>query len=193
VQNFRKNLQSHLVSRIKNEKLDEDFPEFPQSELDKVTFHNGRLYPHVRMRILYTTYDLRRAVDILDTENRPNVIAPAYYDGFTVNRHPFWYARILGIYHADVNFGLRNIGRMEFLWVRWYAWDETQPSGWANKRLDRLAYDEENYQFGFLDPAAVIRAAHLIPVWAKGRTQDYYPESKMTDPEGDWKYHYVNR
>jgi hypothetical protein len=120
-------------------------------------------------------------------------MAPAYHDGATVDRHPFWYARVIGIYHADVNYGAKSIGRVEFLWVRWYAWDAAQPSGWKAHRLDRLAYDAEEYQFGFLDPAVVIRAAHLIPAWAHGKTHDYFPRSSKVDPDGDWQYHYVNR
>jgi hypothetical protein len=193
IQNFRQNLRNHLISRIKQENQDEDFPQFSQRELDKVSFRYGRIYPHARMRVLYTTYDLRRAVDTIDISNRPNVMAPAYYDGTTVDRHPFWYARVLGIYHADVNYGAQSIGRMEFLWVRWYAWDSTQQSGWKAHRLDRLVYDSEEYQFGFLDPAVVIRAAHLIPAWAHAKTGDYYPSSSKVEPDGDWEYHYVNR
>jgi hypothetical protein len=71
-------------------------------ELDKVSFRYGRIYPHARIRVLYTTYDPHRAVDTSDISNQPNIMAPAYYDGATVDRHPFWYARVLGIYHADV-------------------------------------------------------------------------------------------
>jgi hypothetical protein len=41
-----------------------------------------------------------------------------------VNAHPFWYARVLGVFHARVlHTGSaaknRSVQQMEFLWVQW--------------------------------------------------------------------------
>jgi hypothetical protein len=54
VQKFRKNLQGHLVSRIEKEKPDEDFPEF---RIGESRISQWSPLPHVRTRVLYTTYD----------------------------------------------------------------------------------------------------------------------------------------
>jgi hypothetical protein len=194
IQKFLENLRNHLLSHITGEQVDEDFPSFSEAERRKVVLKSDRIYEHSHLRVFYTTYDLRRAVDSIDLSERPNVLTPAYYDKDTTIRHPFWYARVLGIYHANVSYAPdEKTKRLEFLWVRWFAWDSTKPGGWETCQLDRLTYDDKDHQFGFLDPAAVVRAAHLIPGWAHGRTTDYFPESSMVDNDSDFIYHYVNR
>lgn len=145
------------------------------------------------MRVLYTTYDLRRAVDIIDIKSRPNVLAPAHYSQGTEVQHPFWYAKVLGIFHSKVSFDQKPHQRMDYLWVRWYAWETSSPGGWSSKVLDRLTFDDRDHQFGFLDPAVVIRGIHLIPAWDHGRTNEYFDNTQFVPEEGDWVYHYVNR
>ena len=61
----------------------------------------------------------------------------------------------------------------------------------------------ENYAFGFLDPAQVIRAVHLIPAFHSGRREDLlqgpsiarkYQEdedNKRLREQSDWAYFYV--
>lgn len=44
------------------------------------------------------------------------------------NAHPFWYARVLGIFHTQVlhigeDVHNRSVQHMEFLWVRWFGVD----------------------------------------------------------------------
>jgi len=41
-------------------------------------------------------------------------------------KHPYWYGRILGVFHTMVQYtgpGLHSIDpqRMEFLWIRWFG------------------------------------------------------------------------
>ena len=61
-------------------------------------------------------------------------------------------------------------------------------------RLDRVGFDEGSDAFGFVDPAIVIRAAHLIPAFAHGRDRQGLRESiAQNDKAGDWSYYYVNR
>jgi hypothetical protein len=75
--------------------------------------------------------------------------------------HPYWYGRILGIFHAEV----RHIGsksktggkvqRMEFLWVRWFGRDLSYRAGWKYKCLHRVGFLDANKPdsgaFGFFD------------------------------------------
>ncbi|KIJ55818.1 hypothetical protein M422DRAFT_92631, partial [Sphaerobolus stellatus SS14] len=113
--------------------------------------------------------------------------------------YPFWYAQVLGVYHVNVSVQqdgeLTKPTRMEFLWVRWFGRDPNWRSGWRYKRLDRIGFvpHQDSLAFGFLDPQVVIRAAHLIPAFAHGRTQDLCPPSMARDDDGDWEYYYVNR
>jgi len=91
--------------------------------------------------------------------------------------HPYWYARIIGVFHAQV----RHIGprskstnpcRMDFLWVRWFGRDLGYKAGYTMKRLYRLGFidSDDSGAFGFLDPDQIIRGVHLIPAFAHGRT-----------------------
>jgi hypothetical protein len=48
---------------------------------------------------------------------------------------------------------------MEFLWIRWFGRDMSQPTGWKARRLHRIGFLPHGAPdaFGFLDP---IRACH---------------------------------
>jgi hypothetical protein len=69
-------------------------------------------------------------------------------------------------------------------------------SGWKAKRLHRVGFinSEDPAAFAFLDPAHIIRAVHLIPSFAFGRTEDLLPPSIARLPsekDKDWMYYYV--
>jgi len=116
------------------------------------------------------------------------------------SQHPFWYARVLGIYHANVYFGecfRSHPERIEFLFVRWFGHDPDCAGGPAAHRLDRIGWVPEHDAsgaFGFLDPACVLRACHLIPAFAEGKTTRLLGPSRMRDSQsGDWVNYYVSR
>jgi hypothetical protein len=118
--------------------------------------------------------------------------------------HPFAYAQILGIFHADVVHNVAGASTipqpMEFLWVRRYRIDNTWRAGSKRKRLHRLEFlpDTDPNAFGFLDPDEVIRGAHIIPAFASGTTSELLaarsvgrlPRDGLDDE--DWKKYYVN-
>jgi hypothetical protein len=89
-----------------------------------VIFQHDRMYKHKIMHINYTSYDVRRDEDIVYIGargqcNNVMVLAPAH---IRLHGHPFWYARVLGIYHTNVIYtGEGNADflprRLEFLWV----------------------------------------------------------------------------
>ena len=76
--------------------------------------------------------------------------------------HPFWYARVLGVYHAKVLYGQtypQKKTRIEFLWVRWFGQDPEWTGGPSSLRLDRIGYVPQgdlSGAFGFLEPEKVI-------------------------------------
>ena len=114
--------------------------------------------------------------------------------------HPFCYARVLGIYHANIIF----IGpesrdyqsrRLEFLWVRWFEVLEN-PAGWEHYSLDKGRFVPVHREgaFGFIDPEDVLRCCHLIPAFADAKQHfDGIGISRNTRNADDWKYYYINR
>ena len=117
--------------------------------------------------------------------------------------HPYWYARVIGIFHADVyHIGEKSTTdepyKMDFLWVRWFGLDESHRGGWKARRLHRIGFfdSEDERAFGFLDPNEIIRAVHLIPAFAHGLIDNLPSDSLARHPEDEyheeWKYYYVN-
>jgi hypothetical protein len=155
------------------------------------------IYSVQTMQVHYTTYDLRREYDTISPRTYGDVMVLL---GEMTPSHPYWYARILGIYHTEtwLNDGGRPAKQLlEILWVRWLAPLQNHPSGMNRARLPKLAFVDESDPdaFGFLDPSQVIRGAHLIPAFASGRgTSSLRFGKSFARAEGeldDWEAHYV--
>ena len=169
---------------------------------------NNTIFRHKVLRVNYTTYDLRRAQDSINPRIQGHadimVLSPENEDK-NKDPHPYWYARILGIYHANVRYTgsnrsiSRDPQRMEFLFVRWFGRDMTPKAGWKTKRLLRLGFVPGNDEtaFGFVDPAQVIRSVHLMPAFAWGHTNKYLSGKTsviargVNEPDEDWQLYYV--
>ncbi|KAG9013839.1 hypothetical protein FRB90_005667 [Tulasnella sp. 427] len=109
----------------------------------------------------------------------------------------FRYAWVLRIYHLQVvhrSSGVATAQTMEVLWIRWLGEDPEYTGGSTHRRLERVAYvPDGDGAFGFVDPALVIRGAHLIPVFTFGKTLNLLPKSNYWDTDqGDWVNYYVN-
>jgi hypothetical protein len=158
------------------------------------------MYAHATLRINYTSYDVRRQQDIINVNAssgcRYILLRCDTIDDPAV--HPFLYARVLGIYHTKVRFCGRPPKRMDFLWVRWLDYDDSEPGGWDIGRLDRVSYGKYRNDaelldaFGFVDPQNIVRACHLIPDFNSGLVNNSV-SSVCDNDEGDWRYHYVSR
>ncbi|KNZ75394.1 hypothetical protein J132_03434 [Termitomyces sp. J132] len=72
--------------------------------------------------------------------------------------HPYWYFRIVKIFHALV--WLNESGQE---WGQWYGVDDDAKSGFAAKCCYRIGFVEGEDTFGFVNPADVLHAVHLIP------------------------------
>ena len=167
---------------------------------------NDRIFIHKVIWINYTTYDVRLAQDSLNPRTHADIMVLSNEDENCDEPHPYWYARIIGIYHVDVIHNLRGGTRslagepvrIDLLWVRWFGRHLDHRAGWAARRLHRVGFvelDEETPAFGFLHPSQVVRGAHLIPAFHHGRTADLLPPS-IARPESnndeDWRFYYVN-
>ena len=142
---------------------------------------------------------MRRAQDSINPRTHPDIMVLSHDDSEGQEEpHPYWYARIIGIYHADVRYKNR-FGRMDFLWVRWLGRDLSYKAGWKARRLPRVGFvpddTPDSGAFGFLDPAVVIHAVHLIPAFSEGKTAELLKPSiarRESDNDEDWQYFYVN-
>ena len=198
LQDFLPNLKNHLLSRIRGEQYTGVQHQYPDRDRNPIAFMHNRIYEHQTLRINYTSYDMRRCQDVVHV-GRPdhaNVMVLGYEDGGDGHEpHPFWYARVIGIFHADVKYCGGEPEKMDFLWVHWYGRDVSHQSGWRARRLPRIGLLEEGNPeaFGFLDPSDVVRASHLIPSFKFGH------RGLVTTPSGlsisrlhkDWIYFYV--
>lgn len=116
--------------------------------------------------------------------------------------HPFIYARVLGIYHANVVYKSTTTGsqiytpnRMEFLFVRWFTYLGSNVQ-WADLKLDSLSFMPVNSEnaFGFIDPADILRGCHILPWFRGGKVHaDRHGISRVANDKNDWCQYRVNR
>lgn len=164
-------------------------------------FTGNKIYRHRLLRVNYTTYDLRREFDTINPRaDRQDIMLLSDQD---VENHPYRYARVLGIFHANIMYtgpGSNDFlsRRMEFLWVRWFELlhDRTTAKGWEQRVLDTVRFlpmaDED--AFGFVDPADVLRGCHLIPSFHDGVLHaDGVAMSRCAGDADDWKCYCINR
>ncbi|KAH9916588.1 uncharacterized protein BXZ73DRAFT_105780 [Epithele typhae] len=203
IQSFMTLLLDHLRQRLSSKFPALDDPAVP------VILRQERIYKHEIMRINYTTYDVRRDQDILHPKAGKADVVVAMGDSADdppdsrtdSSPLPWLYARVLGIYHANVCVpgprGVQGPERVDFLHVRWFRTDPFTAHGALARRLERIQYishTEDTPAFGLVDPASVIRVCHLIPAFHHQRTTEYLSASSARDHrEGDWRYYYVNR
>ncbi|KAJ3978879.1 hypothetical protein F5890DRAFT_1422142, partial [Lentinula detonsa] len=134
--------------------------------------------------INYTTYDVQRDQDVINPYTDHSVVM-VYSADEDPKAHPYWYARVIGIFHADVVWmenGQVRIEHMEFLWVWWMGVEPRYQWGRKIGRLPKIGFimESDAYAFGFLDPSLVIRACHLIPDFVTGRTLELLNTQHVT-------------
>lgn len=192
-----------MLGRLLGVDYDGDEAVFTDEEINSVRIIGDRIYSSKVLRVNYTTYDMRRDQDSMNPRTHCDVMVLSRETGR--NAHPFWYARVLGVFHAKVlhtgpKSRNRSIQRMEFLWVRWFGLDPNHSYGPSKARLPKVGFipedDPDLDAFGFLDPTLVLRGCHLVPVFADGRTSDLLENQKPTaarplDETDDWLHFYV--
>ena len=112
----------------------------------------------IRCSILTTrpTIYIELTEDVLNPRTHADVMVLAHEDE-SEHPHPYWYARIIGIFHLNVHYEAR-VRRMDVLWIRWLACSVDITSIWAAKRLPHVRFYDgaDPSAFGFLDPEVVI-------------------------------------
>ncbi|EMD39369.1 hypothetical protein CERSUDRAFT_134414, partial [Gelatoporia subvermispora B] len=202
VKDFIPKLTDHILTRLSKQEFDGEEPTYSSEERQRVQFVRNKLYLHKKLQINYTTYDMRRGQDSINPRTRSDIMLLAHEDDEAADDYPFWYARVVGVFHVNVVHELRprqwsEEEQIDFLLVRWYGRDLTIGGGFHNRRLPCVSFlsgDEEG-AFSFLDPGIVMRAAHLIPAFAYGRTIELMGPSmarRVDENDEDWDHYYVN-
>ncbi|KII95409.1 hypothetical protein PLICRDRAFT_48393 [Plicaturopsis crispa FD-325 SS-3] len=198
---FFPKLQNHILARFLTLPDSDEEPEFSDEDRKTINIINNRIFSTKVFRVNYTTYDVRRGQDLMNPRTHCNIMVRSRETG--PNASPYWYARVLGVFHADVlHTGAaartRTVQRVEFLWVRWYGAVPGYRASMKSARLPKIGFipDTEPDAFGFLDPSEVIRGCHLIPGFADGRTTELLKclgsVARPVGEEDDWSTYYVN-
>lgn len=194
-QDFFWQLKGHLLSRVLEQKT--DFTE--KDMLDLTIDNNNRVYRHRTLRVNYTSYDLQRRSDVINVRTRPDLMVPSNEEDHT---HPYQYGRLIDIFTAQIYYkgskpmvGTRR-QKLRVLWVRWYERDAQHEDGFSTLRLPRLSFVDaaDTNAHGFIDPAIVLRAAHLIPAFHHG-VMDPQPLEDCHATRflvRDWNHYYAN-
>lgn len=170
-------LKAHIFQRMKD-LLGVEIPDKSSSSFSPVLFKNDRMYEHRIIRFNYTTYDIRRAQDVVNpgtTHSNIMVLNQDREENKKTNKplHCFHYGKVIGIYHVNAVYngpGMVNYHshRMDFLWVRWYEPKSNQTN--SPYQLDQLSFPpiESKGSFGFVNPKDVLRGSHIIPMFRQG-------------------------
>ena len=161
------------------------------------------LYTQHQIAFNYTTYDVRRARDIVNPATpRCNIML---LDSMGASGSPskgrFLYARVLGAYHANVIYtgpGMADYKarRLEFLWVRWYRVDSLDDDFLAKSLLPELSFHpiHSPLAFGFIDPSDVLRTCHILPRFAKLKRHEHAGGkgfSRCAKDQDDYRSYYI--
>ncbi|KAF7372504.1 hypothetical protein MVEN_00112300 [Mycena venus] len=172
---FIPKLKNHLLGRLLQREYDGDEEEFSDEQRKTVKIIGQHIYTVQMLRVNYTTYDMRIDQDSVNPRTHADVMV--IYPETGPGAHPFWYARVLGVFHADVlhtgpESRTNGSQSMEFLWVRWFGIEPNYRSGFKVARLPKVGFVQEDdpNAFVFLDPALVLRGCHLVPAFAVGHT-----------------------
>src|SRR5438270_12664897 len=95
---FLPKLQEHLLGRLLSRQFDGDMhEEFTDSDRNSIHFIGSKFYSVQTCRIYYTSYDLQRQCDTINSHTHPDIMlcSPINEEG----AEPYWYARVLGVYY----------------------------------------------------------------------------------------------
>ncbi|KIK14700.1 hypothetical protein PISMIDRAFT_17112 [Pisolithus microcarpus 441] len=179
IKDFIPRLRAHLLARLQN-------------------FVNNLncVFMPKRLQLNFMTYDICCDQDTLYSDRGDTIMMRSCEEG--AGAHPFWYARLIRacIFHVYYE-GARHY--MDVLWVRWLGVEPGYCWGINQARLPKVGFVpdcESAGAFGFVDPALVIRACHLIPVFTEGRTDSLLCQGPSLvwpkDEVDNWTSYYVN-
>ena len=126
-------LHQHLLAQMLGRNDDTEFHDhIMDKDHDQVCIIGNKIFSVKTLCVNYTTYDIRWEQDTINPRTRPFVMVKT--GETTKNAHPFWYAQVLGVFHASVfdtntESVVQSPQRMEFLGVHWLVIDPDHHSG----------------------------------------------------------------
>lgn len=201
--NFRLDLMNYLVSICNNEPYEDDRA-YSAAHRAEVVIKDDKMWEHKHLQVHYTTYDMFREYETVGPTAVTSdvMVLSSEPDPVQKSLGPFWYARILRIFHVFVHYrGKSTPRRMDCVFVRWFVRDTTHIFGDSAQSLERILFtcdSDKSPAFGFLVPNSIVRAVHAIPAFNHGVTSALLGPSpiarqKRTDSNEDYEYYYMNR
>ncbi|KAF7291080.1 hypothetical protein MKEN_01491700 [Mycena kentingensis (nom. inval.)] len=182
LKNFQRNLKNHLLTRVLHPEYSSDGSEYTATNRNNIFIVNNRLYRHKVLRINYTSYDIRREQDSMDSRHADvMMLAPEDSD----DEHPFSYARIIGIFHCDVQhraFTATSRRRPQLPFCG------SVVSVWTRRGKAGSSAGVSIASSSFPTPTTA------LPAFAHGSTE-WQPDMDSVGRPGehdDWRFHYVN-
>ena len=117
---------------------------------------------------------MRREQDSINPRTRPDILLLSHEDeGHSY--HPYWYGRVLGIFHVNniihtgtgPNTRTLHVQRIVFVFVRWFGRDLGYSGGWSTRRLHRVGFlsADSPGAFEFVNPFDIYsRCSHDLGV-----------------------------
>ena len=176
--------------RLQRRRSAQHFLDFDQQLQDGLVIKNDRLYSHKKVSVHYTTYDIRRGLDVINLQSgKCDIMVSSCRASY-----PFCYARVIGIFHVIISTPSTSEQRFDLLWVR--SFESVQDLD-KYVHLDVVRFESNlGKQFGFLNPGDVIRACHIIPDWSHGLvppSQQHVNKWKGSSEACDYQFYYVNK
>ena len=204
IQNFVPRLEDHLLSRMMDLTFSGD-TENNFSDEDRRSVRFKKMYETKTFRVNYTTYDIRRDQDYINSDKRADIMVHSPEVKDNPRAHPYWYGRVLLVFHIDASSSLNTLNgkflqsqKFEVLLVRWYGILNSERCGARIGRLPKVGFvdEEDDYAFSFLNPLHVIRACHLMPSFNDGEMQllkTVNPTIARRKGAGieEWEFYYV--
>ncbi|KAG7087202.1 hypothetical protein E1B28_013183 [Marasmius oreades] len=166
VENFYDQLRAHLLTHILKTDNSEDFT---VEDLSLIRFVKDKIFTHKCFRLHYNTYDIRRKAHTISTRLHPDVMVLADDTTAREQEHPYCYARVVGVFHANVVY-----------WRQDMAYEDSAaalyrfPLGSVAKRFPQIHFlpSSEYNTFAFIDPSTVLQGAYIQPSFTEGLTSD---------------------
>lgn len=200
-QGFIKKLRTYILAQILGEEYDDDENQFSAEQLSQLTIVDDVIYFHGTLRVNYTTYDCQREQDYFNpSRGNANFMMLAKDNA----EHRWWYGQMLAVFHVRYRYrgpGVRDTRPkdMEVAWVRWYGLRKGEKGIWSTKNLPVVGFVNEKVDkspaFGFVDPAEIVRAVHLIPNQAGKKSANGLGPSIArgeSKEHQDWNWFFVN-
>ncbi|KAJ2929444.1 hypothetical protein H1R20_g7651, partial [Candolleomyces eurysporus] len=198
---FIPKLKQHLLPRVIQRMGFSRGASLDLEEWTSVKIQHERIYEHKVARFNFTTYDMRRDEDVIHTNSSQHnvmLLNASYTPGSQQSEHPYIYAKVLKIFHANASFvgvlpdGTRRdkLHCLDFLWVRWYAVRcHSVDLSLVQVKLRPLTDVDA---MGFIDPTDVIHGTHLIPRFSCGKLDEVNSRWSTGGPDL-WNTYFVNK